>query len=78
MGRVPATARMYEFGPLCGGGNNPTSQFSGSFVVEWNREYNELLTPLPVGEGGLYRVRCPPERFRYRGGVVAIECIRYR
>ena len=46
-------------------------------VVECNMEYNDLLTPLPVGEGGLYRVRCPPQRFRYRGGVVAIECVRY-
>ena len=32
MGRALATARLYEFRPLYGGGNSPTSQCSGSLL----------------------------------------------
>ena len=61
MGRALATARMYEFKPLYGGGKSPTSQCSWELDVEWNMDYSELLTPTPVGKGDLYRVRCPPQ-----------------
>ncbi len=36
MGRALATARMYEFRPLYGGGKSPTSQCSWELDVEWN------------------------------------------
>ena len=38
MGRALATARLYEFRPLCGGGNSPTSQCSRRLLpsVIWN------------------------------------------
>lgn len=30
-------------------------------------DYRELLTLAPVGKGGLYRVRCPSQRFGAQG-----------
>ncbi len=67
MGRALATARLYEFRPLYGGGNSPTSQCSWELGVEWNMDYSELPTPAPVGKGGLYRVRCPSQWFGGQG-----------
>ena len=59
MGRALATARMYEFRPLYGGGKSPTSQCPWELCVEWIIGLQQVPTPVPVVKGGFYRVRCP-------------------
>ena len=59
MGRALATARMYEFRPLYGGGKSLTSQCSWELCVECIKGLQQVPTPVSVVKGGLYRVRCP-------------------
>ena len=78
MGRVLATARLYEFRPLYGGGNSPTSQCSGSLLSSgiW---ITVNCQPLHQWGWATY-IECAAlhNGSVHRGGVVAIKCLRYR
>ena len=78
MGRALATARLYEFRPLYGGGKSPTSQCSWELDVEWNMDYSKSQPLHQWGRAAYIECAALHNGPVDRGGIVANKCLRYR